>query len=87
MIGEPSNKGMKLTKLWRHGCQNGHAASCPHWPDRTRAPLRSLSPVFKMAISAAGHRAIGIRDTLRKLKNAGLVDEDSLHKGLAPQEV
>src|SRR5512143_3866850 len=28
------------------GSADGHAASCPRRPDRTRAPLRSLSPVF-----------------------------------------
>ncbi len=40
-----------------------------------------------MAISAAGHRVIGIRHTLRKLKNAGLVDEDSLYAGQAVGDV
>jgi hypothetical protein len=40
-----------------------------------------------MAISAAGHRVIGIRHTLRTLKNAGLVDEDSLYAGQALGDV
>jgi hypothetical protein len=40
-----------------------------------------------MAISAAGHRVIGIRHTLRKLKDVGLVDEDSLYAGQAVRDV
>jgi hypothetical protein len=40
-----------------------------------------------MALSAAGHRVIGIRHTLRKLKNVGLVDEDSLYARQAVSDV
>jgi len=42
----PSNKGIKLTKLSGHGSADGHAAACPRRLGLTRAPLRSLPPVF-----------------------------------------
>ena len=41
----PPNKGMKLTKLSAARFRGRRAASCPRRPG-TRAPLRSLSPVF-----------------------------------------
>jgi hypothetical protein len=40
-----------------------------------------------MAISAAAHRVIGIRHTLRKLMTVDLVDEDSLYAGQAVSDV
>lgn len=40
-----------------------------------------------MATSSARHRVIGIRHTLKHLKNAGLIEQDTLYPHVAVQDV
>ena len=69
----PPNKGMKLTKLSAAPLRGRSSASCPRRFSRTRAPLRSLSPVFD-GLRVSFHHLAGLnpeqRAALTKVRRA-----------------